>query len=61
MVAKRFADGLTKANTDILDGVMGIDAEIALDAKLEVELSMTSEERQEVVERANSSVDQCDA
>lgn len=57
MVAEGFVDGLSKADSDILDGVMAVNTEITIDADFKVELAVAGKERQEMVERANSRFD----
>jgi len=55
MVTESFANSLAKANADVFDRVVGIDAEITIDIDREVEQAVAAEESQEVIECADSS------
>ncbi len=57
MVAESVADGLSKADADILDGVVPVDAEVAINADFKIELAVARKESQKMIECPNSRFD----
>lgn len=56
MITKRLSDRLAEADADVLDGMVGIDRQIAVNGDDEVKQTMPAEEGQEVVESADAGV-----
>ena len=57
MIPQRGPDCLSEADTNVLNGVVCVDAEVTLDLQRQVEQSMAGEEHQDVIERADAGVD----
>lgn len=57
MVAEGFPDGLSEADTDILDGVVAVNAEVTVNTDFKVELAVAGKKGQKVVKRTNSRFD----
>ena len=57
MVAKRLTDCLAETDADIFDSVVGIDRQIAIGVDDEIEEAVAREERQEVIQCADTRSD----
>ena len=61
LVPSACADGVAERDADVLDGVMGIDIEIAAGVDREIEAAMPRDELEHVIEEAESGLDRVGA